>query len=242
MRQVLSLRLILRYMLIVISQVILCACSAAHLEYKHHGAVRIYASPSEAYIYANGSFVGTSPLTLDLEIFQNRENVFTAIPIVKGQYRQDVIVRASSLPETLRFFMDIPSKNTTAKLMPPDNPNAVKLSPVSLIVPPTFYYPSNEHKLNDDQRKELKLLATSLSRIDLIEIRIFGYADEMHTDEFNKKLSIARSQYVYSQLIELGISSSKVKVYGFGEVQGRHLDFSKSELSENRKVNFEIKI
>ena len=79
------------------------------LKDKRHSIIKFDASPSPARLYIQGKPFGTTPIELDLEVYQKQQYAITALPYNKHHFPQKVILSEGALPATVHFFMDIPT-------------------------------------------------------------------------------------------------------------------------------------
>ncbi len=62
-------------------------------------------------------------------------------------------------------------------------------------------------------------------------LRLEGFADSVGTTDYNKTLSKDRAEWVKAQIVGHGVSASRIKTFGLGEVQT-------GDPAENRRVTF----
>ena len=56
---------------------------------------------------------------------------------------------------------------------------------------------------------------------DIVDISIEGHADEVGTDEYNQRLSVARATSMKALLVSFGVEASRLRVVGHGKSQPR---------------------
>ena len=76
---------------------------------------------------------------------------------------------------------------------------------------------TDEHVLIGTTGTRLQNLAVSLASMPEIQVRLDGFADERGDEEYNRKLSARRVDYVREFLLENGISGSRIKSAAHGE-------------------------
>ena len=97
----------------------------------------------------------------------------------------------------------------------------------------------NSANIRNESYPLLKELAQALKDNALAQnqITIAGHTDDVGDDAYNMQLSIERAQAVKKYLVtEYGVSSSKLKVLGFGETMPVITNNSKQNRQLNRRV------
>lgn len=92
--------------------------------------------------------------------------------------------------------------------------------------------------LRATSRSTLRDLANNFEKYPDNTILVEGHTDSSGTDSYNQKLSERRAANVADFLIDNGVSSSKITVYGFGESQPK----STNETAEGRQLNRRVEI
>jgi hypothetical protein len=73
-----------------------------------------------------------------------------------------------------------------------------------------------------------------------MEIMICGHTDDIGEEDFNQKLSEARAKAVANALIELGISTNRLKIKGYGEKMPLVPNTNDENRARNRRTEFII--
>ncbi|MGD9556006.1 MAG: OmpA family protein [Mangrovibacterium sp.] len=102
-----------------------------------------------------------------------------------------------------------------------------------------IYFDFNSSKIGKESAGAINALRTYLEQNTGATVKLQGYADELGTEEYNKRLSQRRADAVAKVLVESGIDQSRVTAEGKGE------DITVDENSPNarrlaRRVTFAI--
>jgi len=206
---------------------------------KHHSIIKFDASPSPARLYIHGKAIGSTPLQLDLEVYQRQQYVITALPYDSDHFPQKVTLSEGTLPSNVHFFMDIPTLDKTAN---EENSTLDQACKIESLLLPVFYYDINLYSLSRQQSDELKDLVCQISNSPTKALKIFGHADETGTQTYNIKLAMLRAAEVKKALVDKGIPEDKITIFGYGEVNIRDKNFNKLSKNNNRKVSFELSL
>ncbi len=71
-----------------------------------------------------------------------------------------------------------------------------------------------------------------------LKLKLFAYTDSLASKKYNKKLSLSRALIVKNHLMEEGIASSRISVYGMGEESPIASNSTKDGRAKNRRVEF----
>ncbi len=117
---------------------------------------------------------------------------------------------------------------------------------INVVVKKKFLnFKSNSSELDQTSLNFLSRLAEFLKEKspDWTRLSINGHTDSQGPAKYNLALSVKRSQYVHSKLIEYGIAPDKVRFKGHGESKLINLNNSAEAHRENRRVelNFDGK-
>jgi outer membrane protein OmpA-like peptidoglycan-associated protein len=216
--------------------------------------VYIDAQPTEAVIFINGVKVGKTPLVTKVWFTEKKEIKITAMPMFKGQFRQDVAMTVPAIPRHVTFFMtnkpekvysleeqnrdNIDMMNRIAKEKTEEVPEVVFEK--EFINPPTVFFDIDSVELNNNSKDKLKRFADKLSEIKDFTLKLHGFADETGKKEANKKLSILRAETVQRYLVSTGIDEALIKILGHGEIYTLNRDGVILEASLNRKVEIKV--
>ena len=95
-------------------------------------------------------------------------------------------------------------------------------------------------ELEASSKEELEKLYSFLQDNPVINIAIHGHTDNKGNEEYNLKLSEARSQAVVNYLIDRGISSDRMTYQGFGEQKPVVSNETEEGRAQNRRVEFMV--
>jgi outer membrane protein OmpA-like peptidoglycan-associated protein len=87
---------------------------------------------------------------------------------------------------------------------------------------------------------ELDELYLYLNENSALSIEIYGHTDNVGTNERNKELSEQRAKAVADYLISLGLSSTRIKSFGFGSLKPVAENKTEKGRQLNRRVEFKI--
>ena len=96
-----------------------------------------------------------------------------------------------------------------------------------------IYFDYNKYTLLPVSEGQLNDLVEFMKRFPKIHIKVFGYTDNIGTNDFNEQLSIARANAVVDYLITHGISEHRLLFQGMGSVN----PVAGNETEEGRKLN-----
>ena len=96
----------------------------------------------------------------------------------------------------------------------------------------------NSAALRPESRTTLSELGENFRQYPDNTIIVEGHTDSVGTDSYNQRLSEERAANVADYLIDRGVSSSKVIVYGFGEARPK----SSNDTAEGRQLNRRVEI
>jgi OmpA-OmpF porin, OOP family len=95
----------------------------------------------------------------------------------------------------------------------------------------------NEAILKKEAKEILNDLIQEIEKADINEIIVQGYTDNIGSDEYNDKLSLARADAVKDYLNQkLTGNSYKIEAYGLGEKNPLFSNDTKEEQEKNRRV------
>ena len=101
----------------------------------------------------------------------------------------------------------------------------------------TVYFDFDRSDIRPDQEGALRSNASQIQSLSGA-VTIQGHTDERGTEEYNLALGERRARQVKRYLVDLGVSSSKLRTVSYGEarpaVQGR----TESAWSRNRRAEF----
>lgn len=98
----------------------------------------------------------------------------------------------------------------------------------------------NEFKLKPATINDLNDLSTILNKYGDTEILVRGHTDNSGSETYNQKLSQDRATSVRNFLFQKGVTSSRMTLEGFGELQPIADNSTSSGRSQNRRVEIAI--
>ena len=99
-------------------------------------------------------------------------------------------------------------------------------------------FDTDSYALRGSSRDTLDDLAANFRQYPDNRIVVEGHTDSTGSDAYNQRLSENRAAAVAEYLIDGGVSSSKIIVYGFGEARPK----STNETAEGRQMNRRVEI
>jgi outer membrane protein OmpA-like peptidoglycan-associated protein len=126
------------------------------------------------------------------------------------------------------------SKNQSAEAKPADNCSLNGKEPI------IFLFNTDDASLTDRFISLAKESAELIASCETQQFKVSGHTDNVHTDEYNQKLSESRANEVANYLVKLGISRSQIIVRGYGESQPLATNDTKSGRAKNRRVELNI--
>ena len=96
----------------------------------------------------------------------------------------------------------------------------------------------NSAALRPESRTTLNELAENFRQYPDNEIIVEGHTDSTGSDAYNQKLSEQRASSVADYLIDRGVASSAITVYGYGELRPK----SSNDTAEGRQLNRRVEI
>ncbi len=229
------------------------------------GRILIKTVPTEAEIFINDQYLGTSPIKTDLWYFDHNIVNIKAEPIYPhGQFVQNIYLRYPPIPDILTIYMNHrPAPDTDlADAPPPEEPlihevvvyetiQADPLPPDTLVIEnwaieqvpisvPTLYFDFDSTVLLDSELEKLQELLGTLSLNEDYHLEIHGYADLVGEPEYNKNLSLRRSLVVQEYLIKNGIAKNRMETFGHGQRASYKADGTDLGYDRNRTVEFNV--
>lgn len=106
---------------------------------------------------------------------------------------------------------------------------------------PTVYFDFDKSDVKDSYKAELLVKATALlATSKKSTIFIAGYCDERGTEEYNLGLGHRRIESVAEYLISLGVNSSTIVGYNFGESYPADPRHNEEAWAKNRRVEIKV--
>jgi outer membrane protein OmpA-like peptidoglycan-associated protein len=99
-------------------------------------------------------------------------------------------------------------------------------------------FDTDSYALRGTSRNTLNDLATNFRQYPDNRIIVEGHTDSTGSDAHNQQLSENRAAAVADYLIDQGVASSKIVVYGFGEARAK----TTNETAEGRQLNRRVEI
>ena len=89
-----------------------------------------------------------------------------------------------------------------------------------------------------DGKKSIDAALGKLAGVDVEMVIATGHTDSVGTDEYNQRLSEQRAANVADYLIDRGVASGSIVVYGYGEMRPK----SSNDTAEGRQLNRRVEI
>jgi outer membrane protein OmpA-like peptidoglycan-associated protein len=101
-------------------------------------------------------------------------------------------------------------------------------------------FDTNSAALRGASRSTLDELSSNFRQYPDNRIIVEGHTDSTGSDQYNQRLSEQRASNVADYLIDAGVSSSAVTVYGFGEARPKTSNDTAEGRQQNRRVEIHI--
>lgn len=109
-----------------------------------------------------------------------------------------------------------------------------------LIIRQNILFAFNSSKVKESAVKTLSDIVTAFNKLDNAYLRIYGHADNVGTESYNKALSKRRAEAVASILIELGVSEDHIETIPEGELSPIASNSNEEGRAKNRRVEFKV--
>ncbi|MDX2190965.1 MAG: OmpA family protein [Bacteroidota bacterium] len=103
-----------------------------------------------------------------------------------------------------------------------------------------LFFETNLAVLKPESETELGKLYDLLTENPNMKVEISGHTDDVGTDDYNKKLSLARAKSVADYLIKKGININRLKYKGYGKEKSVADNSTEAGRKLNRRTEFEI--
>ena len=107
-------------------------------------------------------------------------------------------------------------------------------------LPEAITFDIDSSKVRRSLRKSLVRLSKSLNKYSNTYVEIIGHTDNIGKKNYNQKLSTRRAESVSSILAQNGVSRSRIKAYGRGELEPIKSNKSSKGRASNRRVEIII--
>lgn len=104
----------------------------------------------------------------------------------------------------------------------------------------TFRFPFDSADLSQKNRELLSRIAGILLVSKGYGLSIFGYTDDVGSDEYNQKLSLRRATAVRDYLVQAGINPAIINVKGYGKTSPIVPDTDAASRAKNRRVEIAL--
>jgi outer membrane protein OmpA-like peptidoglycan-associated protein len=99
----------------------------------------------------------------------------------------------------------------------------------------------NSAGLRSSSRDELREMASVFNRYNDTSIAVQGHTDSVGSSSYNQRLSERRASVVADYLQDLGVRSSRIDAYGYGESRPKSSNDSSSGRQRNRRVEIFVR-
>jgi len=104
-----------------------------------------------------------------------------------------------------------------------------------------IYFETNKAIIKPESYPILDAIAATLQgNPDILIVEVGGHADERNTDEYNQKLTQARSEAVKDYFVDKGVDVGRLRPVGYGESKPIDKGHNEEAWSKNRRVEFII--
>lgn len=103
-----------------------------------------------------------------------------------------------------------------------------------------IFFDFDKATIRSESANELNRLITLLTENPTLKIELGSHTDSKGSDDYNQKLSQARSQSVVTYLIEKGIATARLVAKGYGETIPVASNDTEAGRQENRRTEFKI--
>lgn len=110
----------------------------------------------------------------------------------------------------------------------------------SVIVLKNIFFDFDKATLRPESTNELERLIKLLNDLPTLKIEISSHTDSKGSDDYNMKLSQARSESVVSYLISHGINKDRLVAHGYGETKPIDTNDTDEGRQNNRRSEFKI--
>lgn len=106
---------------------------------------------------------------------------------------------------------------------------------------PDINFEFNKSTLSEVGKGRVRQVSQLLSSAPTLNVVVEGHADYKGTDEYNMSLGEQRAQAVITELVELGIDSSRLSPISYGEGKPIYTEEEDWARAVNRRVQFSVK-
>lgn len=110
----------------------------------------------------------------------------------------------------------------------------------SSVVLKNIFYDSDKATLRSESENELNRLVKLLNENKNMTIELASHTDDVGSEDYNQKLSEARSKSVADYLVSKGISASRLVTKGYGESKPLAKNDTEKGRQKNRRTEFKI--
>lgn len=111
------------------------------------------------------------------------------------------------------------------------------------IIPKRFrlYFKGDSAALTDESRQAFENVFSDIDRRSAYEVEVTGHTDRVGESAYNEKLSLRRAVAIRDKLVERGIKSELILVYGRGEWDLRVPTADNRHEARNRRVEIMVR-
>ncbi|NPA11289.1 MAG: OmpA family protein [Epsilonproteobacteria bacterium] len=103
-----------------------------------------------------------------------------------------------------------------------------------------IYFDYNKSEVKPEFFPKLKKIANYAIDND-VSLKIYGYSDNIGTNEYNKKLSLKRAEAVAKILQDYGVDKDIMEIKGFGSSNPLYPNDTPQHRAKNRRVEIIVK-
>lgn len=109
-----------------------------------------------------------------------------------------------------------------------------------ILIMPNIEFDFNSFIINENSYEILNKMALFLLHHFDLKVEINGYSDSIGSDDYNRTLSLKRSENIATYLFSKGIDTNRIETYGFGSKNPVAQNNTSNGRAKNRRVTFKF--
>lgn len=218
--------------------------------------------PKEAYLYVDGEYKGTTPVTLELDSRKAYDIKYTKRGYLPNQFELkgkvlpkyvvgDVILGGVAMgwipvlvdanTDKWRAFdqMDVDYSSSLVHWTKITEEDLDKYKG-QLFEIENLYFETAKADIKTESYSKLDEVVTFMNKFPSVKFEVRGHTDSDGDDDFNHKLSHDRANSVVKYLTDKGIDASRLTAKGFGETMPVASNETNEGKARNRRVEFKL--
>ena len=106
----------------------------------------------------------------------------------------------------------------------------------------TILFESNKSEIKDEFKPDLDRIIGWMTQVEALQLVIYAHTDNVGNQRKNKDLSQDRAMAIVAYFIANGIDESRLQAIGYGEERPIASNDTLEGRSQNRRVEFELKM